>query len=425
MNSPYDSRSKVGNVELVFNAHVPKINGISEANGCKVELLSGMKKTQQYMHTSPAERARILESTLVSHAEKMRKNFALPGFSTLGLGSQDEITVCGRVRVERFPGEATQKPGADPRLSEKQGLLLEGSLAHSQGQVVKLDVSKLSNVSLFCGQIIVAQGISSSGTTLIASRIYSGVVPPKPEAIIDLSEQPLTIWAAAGPFTLPSDLDFRPLRDLLNQVESEPITPDVVLLLGPFVPENHPKVKAADIVFQGIEVSFNELFHLKVAQMISQFVTKSGSQTRFLFVPSVADVHHNCVFPQPPFKQSLFTGESGEDLTHGGQVVLLPNPALVRVGSTVIGVGTADLPMHLIRSGDVQRWSAAANKSKRRPHRYERFCDHMLLQQSFYPLHPADASCPLDMTFHKDLALPVQPDLLLLRSSLSLRQDEQ
>jgi len=433
MGSPYDTRKKSGKVELTFNESVPRDPrlGAEDASdaafsreGCKVEIISGVGCEKKFMHTVPSERVAALEASLLNHAEAIRRHYALPLFSSIGKSNQDQIVVCGRIRPERFPGESSggvstdANVASDPKLSEKHGIFLEGSMEHSNGVIIKLDVSRVPRVSLFSGQIVVVQGTCSSGTTIIAKRIFSGI-PPTKEKKVDTSVSATTMWAAAGPFTLPTDLEFLPLQDLLKQVkDAKPRPPDALILMGPFVPESHPKVANGNVVldFDGekYEASFSELFHLKLATLVSEFIVQTGCKTRVLLVPSIEDVHHTCVYPQPPFKSSLFESEDGSDLTHGGQVVCLPNPALVRIGSAVVGINTADLSVHLIRSGDVNRWSGA-----QRPHRFERFVDHVIGQRSFYPLYPAARGVPLDPAFYDDLKLTEKPDILLTRSNLS------
>lgn len=447
-NTAYLNRPKIGHVELTTNGHIRDLNDvdmkgnadmladISSEEGCEIRVVRGPDREispeaaedaiKYYMHTPPSDRSKTAEKQLLEHSERIRSEYGLSAFSSLGNPSQDTITVCGRVRVERFPGEAEGKT-SDPKLSERQGIMLEGSMAHSNGALVRLDVSHLPRLSLFRGQIVVVQGVSSNGSILVAKRIFAGVSPPTR----DLSDVPdhvmnqtQSIWVANGPFTLPCDLEFKPLRDLLNRVQSCKVRkPDAVILQGPFVPEKHPKIAKGDVVMdfgngETYEASFSELFHLKIATLLSEFVTQTGCKTKFCLVPSTEDVHHPCVYPQPPFKRSLFESDEGMDLSHGGQIVRLPNPALVRVGNVVIGLNSADVPVHLIRSGDVNRYAASSGTS--RPHRFERFAEHLVTQQSFYPLSPPDKSIPLDEAYRaKHLAIPVRPDFIVTRSNLS------
>lgn len=52
--------------------------------------------------------------------------------------------------------------------------------------------------------------------------------------------RPLSIFAAAGPFTTTESLVYEPLNDLLGAVRAT--RPDVVVLVGPFVDAEHPQV---------------------------------------------------------------------------------------------------------------------------------------------------------------------------------------
>ena len=426
VSSPYENRTKPGKVELTYGTKIEKKSDdafSTRVEGCEVDIMSGlMSENKRYMHVESDEKVEILKKRLADHAERIRKHYALPPFSRPGDQSQDKIVVYGRIRVERFPGEvvSSRAGDCDPKLSEKQGVLLEGP----EGKLVKLDVSRMSSVSLFSGQLVVVQGNSPNGRIFVASRIFSGVTPappvPRPLHAMTNTER---VWVASGPFTLPTNFEFRPLQDLLHRVKEASPRPDALILMGPFLPESHPKIASGDVVLdlgddEPIEASFDELFHVKVASLLSAFVSQTQCKTRILLVPSNEDVHHDCVYPQPPFKSSLFRDEDGQDLTMGGQIVRLPNPALVRVGNSVIGVNCADVPVHLIRSGDVYRWSSSAGSSNR-PHRFERFADHLVKQRNFYPLEPADRDIPLDMSFSEHLEISTRPDILLTRSNLS------
>ena len=52
--------------------------------------------------------------------------------------------------------------------------------------------------------------------------------------------RPLSIFLAAGPFMTTDSLVYEPLNDLLGVVKAA--RPDVVVLVGPFVDAEHPKV---------------------------------------------------------------------------------------------------------------------------------------------------------------------------------------
>lgn len=60
-------------------------------------------------------------------------------------------------------------------------IVLEGAHSVSSGRTIKLDLSKLRQYSLFPGQIIAVQGVTPTGGTLIAHKIYTSAALPSPE----------------------------------------------------------------------------------------------------------------------------------------------------------------------------------------------------------------------------------------------------
>lgn len=97
---------------------------------------------------------------------------------------------------------------------------------------------------------------------------------------------PLKLLVAAGPYTSDEDLQFEPLQDLLHLAEDE--KPDAVLLLGPFLHEEHPMVRQG---FLG-GMTYEELLATKFRQRLLDFVRKeeevdeSPRRTAFFLIPS-------------------------------------------------------------------------------------------------------------------------------------------
>lgn len=53
-----------------------------------------------------------------------------------------------------------------------QSVLLEGSVETSAGKRVPLKLTEVNNYSLFPGQIIALEGINSTGSHMVASKIH-------------------------------------------------------------------------------------------------------------------------------------------------------------------------------------------------------------------------------------------------------------
>ena len=198
------------------------------------------------------------------------------------------------------------------------------------------------------------------------------------------------------------------------------------VLVGPFVDANHPGIAAGRVELvvdddsgATAEVDFFTLFQVKVAARLEALV-QDGLRTQFVLVPSVNDVFHENVYPQPPFsdpsggptanpwypEEDVFTLGLSE---HQGQIHCVSNPALFRVNETVFGVTSTDV------LGDLS--AAALHKSA--GHRMARLAEHLLEQQSFYPLYPAPDNVPLDLKHQDRWRMPITPDVLVLPSKLA------
>ncbi|NXT72697.1 DPOA2 polymerase, partial [Chaetops frenatus] len=99
------------------------------------------------------------------------------------------------------------------------------------------------------------------------------------------------VLVACGPFTPSDGVAFEPLSDLLEVVARD--RPDVCVLFGPFLDAKHEQVESCQI-----PGSFSDVFRLCLWTII-EGTRSAGSQ--LVLVPSLRDVSHDFVYPQPPF----------------------------------------------------------------------------------------------------------------------------
>mmetsp|Transcript_118648 Transcript_118648/g.232972 ORF Transcript_118648/g.232972 Transcript_118648/m.232972 type:complete len:169 (-) Transcript_118648:94-600(-) len=95
------------------------------------------------------------------------------------------------------------------------------------------------------------------------------------------------------------------------------------------------------------------------------------------------------------------------------RVHCMSNPCTFRVNEITIGATSTDVLFHM---------SAEEINSNLEPGtRLRRIAQHMLMQQSFYPLFPPPLSFPvnLDMTRMKNWLLPCSPDIMIVPSRLT------
>jgi DNA polymerase alpha subunit B len=282
---------------------------------------------------------------------------------------------------------------------------------------------------------------------MVVTKLCEGVPRPLPltsaEALARLHHSaqpgcqgggPLRVMVASGPFCCADNLEYAPLRDLLHQATKlDPV--DVLVLLGPFVDVAHPQVAQGAVQMEaddgGMEtVDLWTLFYFKVSGMLEAiYEAQPELSLQVVLAPSQGDAHHDAVYPQPPLadrvpggvaspffdEEKLFrldiphsTGPASKRLVH-----CVGNPSLIAINEVVIGITSTDVLMHLGKE-EISQNPATSN-------RLDRLADHLLQQQSFYPLYPATGSDapPLDLRFSDKWRMPVSPDVMLVPSRLA------
>ncbi|NWZ30854.1 DPOA2 polymerase, partial [Asarcornis scutulata] len=109
------------------------------------------------------------------------------------------------------------------------------------------------------------------------------LAPPGPEQ--------RAVLVACGPYATSDSVAFDPLSDLLDVIARD--RPDVCVLFGPFVDAKHEQVENCQL-----PASFSDVFKLCLKMILEG--TRSAAP-HLVLVPSSRDVHHDCIYPQPPF----------------------------------------------------------------------------------------------------------------------------
>ncbi|WFD33634.1 DNA-directed DNA polymerase alpha subunit pol12 [Malassezia cuniculi] len=375
----------------------------------------------RYMFEKKGERSLELDNRLDQMGEVIAHAFSLDELSDPSIPSQESVYTVGRICSRVDPGVAQS------RLSP-QTLMLESSRMVGNGQRVALaldpecrvryawsdeSAGASSTVGLFPGMIVGLRGRNGSGGRFVADEILMPPALPHPATSrTELQEQysaqdgVLRFAIACGPFTAPTDLDFRPWHRLMDFVEHA--RPDVVVLLGPFLSESHPLIEKGDI-----DELPTDIFRRHISQRLVKLVESSPS-TLPVLVPSTSDVFHaHHAYPQP------FIDKSDPALGLPKRTRCLPNPCVFYINELAIGVSTADVLGDLQREELVQRVAAAPDGTRRGADPMVRLARHVLGQRNFYPLFPPSATSglPLDLSHSALCALQqVTPDLLILPS---------
>ncbi|KAG4934709.1 hypothetical protein JHK85_049628 [Glycine max] len=254
-------------------------------------------------------------------------------------------------------------------------------------------------------QIVGIGGHNPSGHCFVASKLVDSIPtyianedsnPAKKQAV-DKENQPtdllckereLSMIIAAGPFTTTDNLLFEPLIALLTHAKLRP--PQLLVLLGPFVDSEHPDIKKGTV-----DRSFDEIFE-EILKKLEEYV---DSATRVVLVPSIRDANHDFVFPQ-------LDAVSREEQVRNNSL---------SIGFQVkVGCCTVDI-LKQISGEEISRTAADGKPIDR----LSRLANHILNQQSFYPLYPPAEGVPLDFSLAPEaLQLSSIPDILILPSDI-------
>eukprot|EP01102_Stenamoeba_stenopodia_P008336 TRINITY_DN2391_c0_g1_i1.p1 TRINITY_DN2391_c0_g1~~TRINITY_DN2391_c0_g1_i1.p1 ORF type:complete len:760 (-),score=242.06 TRINITY_DN2391_c0_g1_i1:1979-4099(-) len=259
----------------------------------------------------------------------------------------------------------------------------------------------LSSYSFFPGQIVGALGSNPTGRRFIISKLVSAKI----QKTVGEHTTRAKMTIASGPFmTADSNLCSRESREPLRALLSHAIAANtqILFLVGPFVDKNNRLIETGMLV----DYTFDELFQLMVTEIVDELQTKNGSKMKVVFVPSLRDIHHIPVMPQPPF--TLPTA-----IASNSRVISASNPATLKIGNGVlVGVTSTDVLRHL---------SAFEISKGATDDRISRLCRHIIEQRSYYPLNPPAQGVNIDAPHLKEIEFVKDsniPNILLLPSDL-------
>ncbi|CAJ2668014.1 unnamed protein product [Trifolium pratense] len=361
---------------------------------------SGPKPGCRFMYDRTEDRINAIESRIKKHARAL-----------IASGLYEEPTDPTIASPRSFFSVGMICCDGEGRLNEKS-VMLQSSIEHSGGECVRLDLQRLSHYSVFPGQVVGIGGHNPSGHCLVASKLVDYIptsvanedLNPSKKQAMDKENQPtellcnqreLSMIIAAGPLTTTDNLLFEPLVELLAYAKRRP--PQLLVLLGPFIDSEHPDIKKGTV-----DRDFDEIFRFEVLKKLEDYVESMGSTVRVLLVPSIRDANHDFVFPQPAFDISQL------------QIASLTNPGIFEANEVKVGCCTLDV-LKQISGEEISRIASDGKPIDR----LSRLANHILNQQSFYPLYPPAESVPLDFSLAPEaLQLSLVPDVLILPSDI-------
>ncbi|OPJ66284.1 DNA polymerase alpha subunit B-like [Patagioenas fasciata monilis] len=201
-----------------------------------------LSKPYKFMFQKPLDVREVMLWRMEELGDALKRHHQLEDFAPVTLPAQEPVTVLGQIACD-----SAGKLNA-------HSVLLVGDAAHAGGAQIPLDLSELTEFSLFPGQIVALEGTNSTGRRMRVTRIYEGVPLPFHAPTEPLPDQ-VSVLVACGPFTPSDGVAFEPLRDLLDVIERD--RPDLCLLLGPFLDARHEQVQRCEL-----PGSFGEVFRL-------------------------------------------------------------------------------------------------------------------------------------------------------------------
>ena len=218
-----------------------------------------------YMWEKMEDRARLLDEQVAALEAELTNaveagTLELPPFAPVFAASPEEVTIVGRICAE-----------GDGKINASSAFI-EGSRGFSNGCRARLDLTRCDDYAIFPGAVVAAgarhaapprhltttrapRGFASepllapcsirravgvcSNHVFSATRVFAGAPAPRAAAAPPpAATEPVRMLAAAGPFSCSDDLAYAPLDALLETAAKE--VPAALILLGPFVDENHP-----------------------------------------------------------------------------------------------------------------------------------------------------------------------------------------
>uniref|UniRef100_A0A8C4R083 DNA polymerase alpha subunit B n=1 Tax=Eptatretus burgeri TaxID=7764 RepID=A0A8C4R083_EPTBU len=282
----YSSRTNAGVVVASYGQpHSTQWQGC-QGRTAQVERFTGghdaLLKPYKHMFQGLHDIREVLDQKIEDMGHFLKEAYNIEEFSSLTLPTQESVTVLGQICCD-----------GNGKLNH-QSLLLEGNVDISAGLTVPLNISDVNEYSLFPGQVVVMDGINTSGQTFVASKLYesNNVFLWRAEAAM--------VLVGCGPYTTSDGICYDPLLDLIAVIKRD--RPDVCLL-----------------------VCSCSLLFLKW----------------LVFVPSLRDSFHNFVYPLPPYTD---LGIPAQDTQ---RVHFVAEPSTIIINGVVFGLSSTDVFFHM------------------------------------------------------------------------------
>eukprot|EP00755_Sulcionema_specki_P014063 Sspe_Gene.55683::Locus_30624_Transcript_1_1_Confidence_1.000_Length_1661::g.55683::m.55683/K02321/POLA2; DNA polymerase alpha subunit B len=372
----------------------------------------------RFIKDKPEKRSEVIQDRLEHHSTHIGVRdkaglFTLPRTSALRDVSQNTQRYLVRVKDVR----------------EVASFMAEG---YRGCGVFPVSIAKVQRCALFPGKIMGVEGTRLSDETpyIEASAIVDPVALPshsfassqassdaKRRRVSDGADEktgaPAKVMVVAGPFGTSAGQTLGMLHHIAKAAEQRNVA--LAIIIGPLV-EEQTEFKGTSYAedADNILVSFGD--------WVEDHASRRDPRTypKFAFVPSVKDVFHDYVFPQPSYNFAL----GGETCEKGGIFHMLSNPGTITVNGVSLGVTSMDVLRHtklaMLTKGPLPPPREGANRP---PPALRQVVEQIVRSQCYYPLLPASqlagSECPLDLGLYEHVVFRDHtPDILILPSLL-------
>ncbi|KAL1788250.1 DNA polymerase alpha subunit B [Sigmodon hispidus] len=384
----YSSRTNRGEVVTSFgSAQGVSWSGRGDSGGVSLKVIGypePLTSSYKSMFQQLSDIREVLTCKIEELGSELKEHYKIEAFTPLLEPAQEPVVLLGQIGCD-----------SNGKLNSKS-VILEGDREHSSGAHIPVDLSDLKEYSLFPGQVVVMEGFNSTGRRLTATKLYEGVpLPFYQPTEEDADFEPTMVLVACGPYTTSDSITYDPLLDLISIINHD--RPDVCILFGPFLDAKHEQVENCQLT-----IPFEDVFK-QCLRTVIEGTRSSGSH--LVFVPSLRDVHHEPVYPQPPF---TFPELPREDKK---RVQFVSEPCSLSINGVMFALTSTDLLFHI---GAEEICSSSGTLD-----RFSRILKHILTQRSYYPLYPPPEDMAIDYeNFYTYAQLPVTPDVFIVPSEL-------
>lgn len=171
----YTSRNNRGEVVTSFgSAQGVSWSGRGGAGIISLKVLGSpesLTESYKFMFQKLPDIREVLTCKIEELGSELKEHYKIEAFTPVLVPTQEPVTLLGQIGCD-----------SNGKLNNKS-VILEGDREHSSGAQVPVDLSELKEYSLFPGQVVIMEGINTTGRKFVATKLYevpqrSPTLPP-------------------------------------------------------------------------------------------------------------------------------------------------------------------------------------------------------------------------------------------------------